>query len=332
MLKYLFGRFMQVLLVIFIGITLTFFIARLGPVDPVESALGELTMMGQFYDPEALEKTREALTKLYGLEGTLFQQYISYWKGMLMGDFGPSLSAFPTPVMSLIKRALPWTMGLMMSSAFLAWIIGNIIGGLSAYFRESFWSPFLGVIAMALRPIPYYIMAFVLMMLFTYIWPIFPDSYAYTPGLDISFSWNFISNVLYHSFLPALSLVAINIGVWFLTMRNLVTNIIEEDYVTYAEVAGLPDRKVISQYVMRNALLPQVTGLALQISFIFNGALIAEYVFTYPGVGTLLYDAIFVGDYALIMGIASFSIIAVAMTTLILDLIYPLLDPRIRYK
>jgi len=138
--------------------------------------------------------------------------------------------------------------------------------------------------------------------------------------------------VLYHSVLPALSLVLGGIGAWFLGMKALTSNIISEDYVVYAETAGLKQRKILFGYVMRNAMLPQVTGLALSLGMIFNGALILEVIFTYPGLGLLAFQAIMTTDYALILGITLFSIIGVATAALILDLIYPLFDPRVRYK
>jgi peptide/nickel transport system permease protein len=138
--------------------------------------------------------------------------------------------------------------------------------------------------------------------------------------------------LLHHAFLPALSLVLIQIGTWFLGMRSLVSNIVAEDYVVYAETAGVQGRKILSRYVIRNALLPQVTGLAMQLGLIFNGAIITEYVFSYPGVGYLYYKAISMGDYSLTIGVALFSIVGVALMVLMIDLLYPLFDPRVRHQ
>jgi peptide/nickel transport system permease protein len=127
-------------------------------------------------------------------------------------------------------------------------------------------------------------------------------------------------------------MVALEIGGWFLQMRNVASNVVEEDYVVYAEASGLPKLKIIFRYIMRNAIIPQITGLALNLGFIFGGALITEIVFSYPGIGTLLYSAILAGDYNLILGINIFSIVGVSTAMLIIDLIYPLLDPRVRYQ
>ncbi len=331
-LKYLLQRVGQCLLVIFVGITITFIIPRLVPTDPVEVAIARASAAGQHTAPEAVEKIRQALTELYGIEGSIPQQYISFWKRLIRADLGPSYSSFPTPVVELIKRSLPWTAGLLLTSAVIAWIIGNFIGGVAGYFSTRRAARVLSVFAMAIRPIPYYIMAFVLLILFAYLLPIFPLSGALDIGVHPSFSLRFLTSLLTHAFLPSLSLVIVGAGGWFLGMESLVSNIIAEDYVVYAKTAGVSDRKLLSRYVMRNALLPQVTGLALQIGLIFNGALITEYVFSYPGLGYLAYNAIFSADYSLIIGIAIFSIVGVALAVLLVDLTYPLFDPRIQYR
>jgi peptide/nickel transport system permease protein len=148
----------------------------------------------------------------------------------------------------------------------------------------------------------------------------------------VEFSLSFVLTVLYHSLLPLLSLVLIGIGGWFIGMKSLTSNIIAEDYVVYAENTGLPRRQILTQYIMRNAMLPQITGLALQLGMLFSGALIMEVVFGYPGMGTLTFQAVMANDYTLIMGITLLSIVGVATTVLILDLIYPLFDPRVRIQ
>src|SRR5690606_14949166 len=188
------------------------------------------------------------------------------------------------------------------------------------------------VLSQAVRPIPYYIMALVLLAVFAYYIPIFPFSGAYPPGTHVEWSWRFAMTVVRHSILPALSLIAIGVGGWFLGMKSLTSNIISEDYVVYAENAGLRENTILYQYVMRNALLPQITGLALQLGLIFSGALIMEVVFGYPGMGLLTLQAVMANDYSLIMGIALLSIVGVATSVLILDLINPLFDPRVRHQ
>ena len=328
---YLFRRLGQFVLVVFIGMNITFFITHATPIDPVEQTIAASTSFGST-SPEAIALMRQSLRELYGLEGGLLQQYLVFWKRMALGDFGPSLSAFPTSVSVLIWRALPWTAGLLCFATLLAWCLGNLLGGLAGYYRNSHLLRLVGVVAMGFHPIPYYIVAFVLLIVFGYLWPVLPISGGAQMNLAQGYDLRFIASVLLHSILPALSLVLVGIGGWFMGMRSLVSNIVTEDYVTYAELGGVSRGRILRSYVMRNALLPQVTGLAISLGGIFNGAIITEQVFGYPGIGTLLVDAVHAGDYSLVLGIATISIIAVATSVLLIDLAYPLLDPRVKAR
>ncbi|MEJ5197606.1 MAG: ABC transporter permease [Anaerolineae bacterium] len=332
LLRYLIPRLIQYVTVIFVGVTLTFIIPRLSPNDPVERQINQMMMSGAQVNPEAVMHLREALTEMYGLKGSPFQQYLAYWGRLLRGNLGPSLSTFPTPVIDLIARALPWTIGLLLTAVLISWIIGNLLGALASYYPDNPLMRLIDVLSQAVRPIPYYVMALVMLILFAYILPIFPFSGAYPVGTRVQLTPQFILTVLKHSALPALSLVVVGMGGWFIGMKSLTSNIISEDYVVYAETAGLHERKILFSYVIRNALLPQITGLALQLGMIFNGALIMEVVFGYPGMGMLTLQAVMANDYSLIMGIALFSIIGVATSALVLDLIYPLFDPRVRHQ
>jgi len=322
-------RLLQFALVVFIGINLTFVITHSTPIDPVEQTVATATAFGST-SPEAVEMMRQSLRELYGLGGSPWDQYAVFWKRIVVGDFGPSLSAFPTPVSVLINRALPWTIGLLTVSTLMAWILGNLLGGLAGYYRDNKFLKIAGIVTMGIHPIPYYIVAFVFLIVFGYIWPVLPI----TGGsqMNVQWGWNatFIVSVLRHSILPITSLVLVGIGGWFMGMRSLVSNIVTEDYVTFAELAGVRRRRILGAYVMRNALVPQVTGLAMSLGSIFNGAIITEQVFGYPGIGTLLISAVHTGDYSLVIGIASVSIIAVSVCVLAIDLLYPLLDPRIK--
>ena len=330
--KYYIPRLIQYFTVVFIGLTLVFVIPRLLPSNPVESQLSRMMAQGQYLDPAAIEQIRETLQQLYGLEGGMFQQYISYFKRLFTGDLGPSFIQFPTPVMTLIKQSLPWTVGLLLVSLTISWLIGTILGGIRVSFPHSRLARLIELVIMGVRPIPYYIVALVLLILFAFLVPVFPMAGGYSMGVKIGFNARFILSLLRHAFLPVLSMVIIEIGGWFLQMRNVASNIIEEDYVVYAEASGLPKAKIVFMYIMRNAIIPQITGFALNLGFIFGGALITEIVFAYPGMGYLLYSAILAGDYNLIMGINVFSIIGVSTAMLVVDLVYPLLDPRVRYS
>ncbi len=332
LLRYLIPRIGQYFMVIFLGCSLTFIIPRLSPNDPVERQIAMVMSSGAQVSPEEIVHLRTALTEMYGLGGSDLEQYFAFWGRLLRGDLGPSLSTFPTPVSALIAQAMPWTLGLLLTSVLISWVLGNLLGGFASYYPKSLVMRVIDIASQAVRPIPYYVMALVLLVMFAYLVPIFPFSGAYPVGARVEFTLPFILSLIKHSTLPALSLVTVGMGGWFLGMKSLTSNIISEDYVTYVETAGLKENKILFSYVMRNALLPQITGLALQLGLIFNGALIMEVVFGYPGMGMLTLQAVMANDYSLIMGIAIFSIIGVATSVFILDLIYPFFDPRVRHQ
>jgi peptide/nickel transport system permease protein len=326
---YIARRLAQFVLVVFIGINLAYVITHATPIDPVEQSISAVTSYGNTA-PGAIEQMRTSLRELYGLGGSPIQQYLVFWKRILRADFGPSMSAFPTPVSTLIGRALPWTAGLLVVSTLVTWVLGNLLGGLAGYYQKSRGLKLMGVIAMGLHPIPYYILALLLLIVFGFLWPVLPITGGATMNLPQAWTWQFVGSVLQHAILPALSLILIGIGSWFLGMRSLVSNIVTEDYVVYAELAGVKSRRILSSYVMRNALVPQVTGLAISLGGIFNGAVITEKVFGYPGIGSLLVDAVYAGDYGLVLGVTTISILGVSIGVLAIDLAYPLLDPRVK--
>jgi peptide/nickel transport system permease protein len=327
--SYALPRLLQWFVVIVIGVTLTFLIPRLLPNDPVEQTLRRFSS-NAISDPRAVESFRNALKDMYGLQGSPVEQYFRFWGRLLQGDLGPSLGAFPTPVTTIIRNGLPWTIGLLASSIVISWLLGMILGTLAGYFPNRLWSQALDKVLITLYPIPYFILALTLVIIFTYYLPIFPmvGGASGKPSL----SWPYISSILSHSFLPALALVLGGTAFRYLIAKALSSTIVSSDYVNYAELAGLPKRKIIFGYVMRNSLLPQVTDLALALGALFEGALITEVVFSYPGIGFQLYTAILQSDFNLILGVTLFSIVGIATAVLIVDLLYPLLDPRVRYR
>jgi len=327
--NYVAKRFAQFVLVVFIGISLTFFITHLTPIDPVEQMIAAITTFSQS-EPQAVDMMRVSLRELYGTGGPILEQYFTYWRRLLMLDFGPSLSAFPTPVSVLIGRALPWTIGLLLTCTLIAWVLGNLLGGLAGYYRNSRTLKLFGVVAMGFHPIPYYIIAFVLLIIFGYLWPILPISGGAAQNIQRGLNLEFVLSVLRHSILPALSIILVGIGGWFMGMRALVSNIVTEDYVVYAELGGVARRRIMPFYVMRNALVPQITGLAMSLGAIFNGAIIVEFVFSYPGLGRLLISAVYAGDYGLVLGVAAISIVAVSAAVFLIDVLYPIFDPRVQ--
>jgi peptide/nickel transport system permease protein len=333
LLRYLIPRILQFLTIIFVGITFTYIIPRLAPTDPVEAQISTMVAMGSSLDPASIEAMREALTDLYGLSGSPIEQYFTFWGRLLRGDLGPSLSSFPTPVSDLIGQALPYTLSLLIPSVIISFIFGNIFGAMSSYYPENKALSVIEVVGQVVRSIPYYIVAIVLLVVFSYFIPIFPFSGAYPIGTRPDWSsFEFILKYLEHAALPAATLVLVGFGGWFVGMKSLTSNIISEDYVVYAETAGLSKNRILTQYIMRTAILPQFTALAMVLGTVFSGALIMEVVFGYPGIGGLAMRAIYSNDYSMIMGITIYSIIGVAVAVFIMDLLYPLFDPRVRYQ
>ncbi len=330
--RYLIPRLIQYVLVIFVGITAVFIIPRLMPNDPVLRTIAELRSRGANLEPGTMDKIIADLTEMYGLGGSPLEQYTAFWQRLARGDLGVSFFQFPTPVNELIATALPWTAALLLTSTILAWVMGNLVGGFAGYYSQAPWSRTLDVMAMIIRPLPYYIFAFTLLLVFTYFVRWFPVSGGATMGRQPNWSWTYVQDVLWHAFLPALSITVLGMATWFQTMKLVVQNVNNENFVTYAKLGGVEESRIVSGYVIRNALLPQITGLGLSLGLIFSGALITEIVFSYPGLGTLLYRAIVTGDYNLIMGITVFSIVAISTAVLVVDLLYPLFDPRIRYN
>ena len=327
--EYIGPRIIQWFIVIFVGVTITFLIPRISPVNPVNQAMSRITAF-QNMDPTAALQLRATLEDLYGVKGTLFDQYIAYWNRVLRGDLGPSFLAFPTPVSQMIGTGIGWTVGLLGTSLIISWLLGIILGSLSGYFPNRFWSQVLEKSLVIVYPVPYFILAFVLLMLFTYYWPIFPlvGGARGTPGLN----WDYISSLVHHSFLPALSIIVGGTAFRFIMAKALASVETASNYVQYAEIAALPKWKILISYVVRNTMLPHVNDLALSLGSIFEGALITEVVFSYPGLGYTLYSAINAGDYNLIMGITLLSIVGIATASLLVDLSYPLFDPRVRYR
>jgi peptide/nickel transport system permease protein len=331
-LRYLIPRIIQFLTIIFVGITVTFIIPRLSPTNPVEAQISMMVARGNTLDAQSVASMRAALTELYGLSGSPAQQYFAFWGRLLRGDLGPSLSNFPTPVAQMIGQALPYTLSLLIPALFISWIFGNLFGAMSSYYPKNKPLKVIEGLGQTVRPIPYYIVALVLLVVFAFFIPIFPFSGAYPIGTRPSWTLEFILIYLKHAALPIATLILIGFGGWFIGMKSLTSNIISEDYVVYAETAGLKQNKILLNYIMRNALLPQLTGLALTLGTVFSGALIMEVVFGYPGIGSLTLGAVNRNDYSMIMGIAIYSIIGVATAVFLMDLIYPLFDPRVRYQ
>jgi peptide/nickel transport system permease protein len=318
-------------MVIFLGLSIVFFLPRLLPNDPVVRTISALQARGATLDPGTMDQIVAEITEMYGLEGSLLEQYGAFWWRLLHGNFGVSFFQFPTPVNKLIGAALPWTASLLLITTAISWTLGNLLGGLAGYYNRRPWSRALDAVTMVIRPLPYYIFAFTLLLLFGYVVKLFPVSGGMAIGRQPGFNWPFIRDAIWHAFLPALSLTILGGAIWFQTMKLVVQNVNAEDFVQYAKIGGVKEPRIVNRYVIRNAMLPEITALGLALGQIFSGALITEIVFSYPGLGSLLYNAIITGDYNLIMGITAISIVAITTAILIIDLLYPLVDPRVRY-
>jgi peptide/nickel transport system permease protein len=331
LLQYIVGRVGSYILVLFIGLTITFFLPRFMPGDPIQNYIFELeTQAKQSLSPEEMAHLRQQLEQLYGLEGNLFSQYVGYLERIVLHqDFGPSYAAFPAPAIDFIMNALPWTLGLLATTTVISWMIGNLVGLLAGYFHDSKAATALEVFGILLYPIPYYIVALVLIMLFGYIWSIFPLTTTVRPG---PLTMEKIRAIIHHSTLPALTIIVASLGWNILSMKALSFANKEEGYVTFARLKGTRPRTIMLSYVFRNSILPQITSLSLSLGAIFNGALLTEILFSYPGMGLLMRTAASRGDYNMMYGTITISIFAVATAALAIDLLYPLFDPRIRYR
>jgi peptide/nickel transport system permease protein len=268
--------------------------------------------------------------KTMGLDGPLSYQYVQYLKNVFLKfDLGPSFINFPTPARKYIFDALPWTVGLLGLATIISWVLGFAIGGLLGWKRESPLAGGLTDLALVFSQIQPFFMALALLTLFAYTLGWLPRRGAFDPGIAKAFNWPFIWSVIQHGTLPALSLVLVAAFGWMISTRAIVVSILGEDYLIYAKAKGLKAGDVLRNYVLRNAMLPQVTGLAISLGFILNGAILVETIFQYPGMGYVLTNSISSLDYNTVQGIMLMSITLVLTATLILDLLMPLIDPRV---
>jgi peptide/nickel transport system permease protein len=330
-LQYIGKRLALYFAVLFIGLSITFLLPRLMPANPIDGYIGQLQSRAQgSLTPEAIADLRINLEQLYGLEGDLFTQYLAYLERVFLKlDFGPSFTYYPQPVSTMIVNALPWTLTLLLVSTTIAWVLGNVVGLVAGYFHTKKAATILEVVGILLYPIPYYILAVSVILLLAYIIPIFPLAPTFPVG---EMTLQKVGMIIYSSLLPALTLVLAGFGWNILSMKALAVATTEEPYVVFARLKGTSNWTRMFRYVFRNAMLPQVTALALSLGTIFNGALLTEILFAFPGMGLIMRTAASSGDYNVLYGAIAISIIAVATAGLVIDLIYPLLDPRIRHK
>jgi peptide/nickel transport system permease protein len=309
-----------------VAITINFFLPRLMPGNPALAVLGKAQSAES---PQAVA----ALELQYGVQTRtgMWGQYTQYWDHLLHGNLGTSLNAYPASVGSLIRAALPWTIGLVGTATVISFVLGTLLGVAAAWRRGS-WLDNVVPVMTFFQAAPYFFVAILAVALFATKLGWFPPSQGYdTATLNPGFNWAFISNVLDHAVLPALTIVLASVAGWIIGMRNMMITTMDEDYVLLAQAKGLPRQRVVA-YAARNALLPNVSGFALAIGFIVSGALLTEIVFSYPGVGYLLLNSIGSDDYPVLQGIFLIITITVLLANLLADFVYAFLDPRTRQE
>jgi peptide/nickel transport system permease protein len=318
-------RLVFYLVAAWVALTINFFIPRAMPGNAVQSVMAKFPNL----QPSAY-KALEALLGV-GHPGSIWSQYVSYLNEIFHFNFGTDVSQYPASVSSLLVQTLPWTITLVGMATVIAFLIGTGLGIVAGWRHGGTLDRVLPGL-MFLQAIPYFFFALILLELFAIRWHVFPTGQGYSNGLIPGWHWDFISSALYHSLLPALTIVLTSIAGWMLTMRNVMITTIGEDYVIAAQAKGLPSRRVIYTYAARNALLPQLQGFGLAVGFVVSGAIVMEIVFGYPGIGLLLLNAVTSNDYPLMQAIFLVITFAVLLANLVVDMIIVVADPRARTR
>jgi peptide/nickel transport system permease protein len=329
---YLIKRLILFIVVVWVAATINFVLPRLSGGNAIREQLLQQAATGG-YVQNNIDAMVAEFDKDFGLDKPLWEQYFIYLWNTSHLDFGFSMANYPEKVSTLMGDALPWSLALLGISTALAFSVGIFLGGLIAWPKTPrFISTVLLPPFLTLSAVPYYMLGLVLLWILSFQTHWFPLFGAYTPGTIPDWTNpDFLKDVALHSILPALSIILSSMGFWALGMRAMMVSVQHDDYVQFAEAKGLKDRTVFFRYAGRNALLPQITALGLTIGHILSGALLVEIVFSYPGIGSVLYHSIRGYDFQAIEGIVFGIIVAITLATLVLDLIYPKIDPRITY-
>jgi peptide/nickel transport system permease protein len=320
--RYLARKVLIYLVTFFVAVSIDWAIPRFMPGDPVEALIARMQAQ-----PEAAEELTGFYTKAFGFDVPLWKQYLNFWAALFHGDLGLSILHFPTPVSELIMAALPYTLALLVPAIVLSFWAGNKVGALAAR-RKALDNTVLPV-GYVLTATPQMWLGMILVWLFAVVLAVFPVSGAYDFDLVPAWSLEFAASFLQHWILPFSALFLVAFGGWAIGMRNMIIYELESDYANYLAALGAPTR-LVRRYAYRNAVLPQITGLALALGAVVAGAIVVEIVFAYPGLGTLTLSAIQNRDYFLIQGIFLFVIVGVLLANLIIDIVYVVVDPRTR--
>ena len=320
--RYFRRKILIYILTFFLAVTIDWLIPRFMPGDPVQTMLSRGLLHA-----EGVEVMYGYYTRAFGLDVPIWQQYLNFWSALFHGDLGTSVYLFPQPVARVIMRAVPYDIFLLLPAILLSWFAGNKFGAFAA--RTKWLDNTILPIGYILTATPYMWLGILLAWAFGVVLGIFPIAGAYGFELRPHLSWTFIGSVLKHWFLPFASLFLVKFGGWAIGMRNMIIYELEADYSHYLEALGAP-RKLVRKYAFRNAILPQITGLSLDLGVIVAGALVTEVVFSYPGIGYLILQAIQNQDYFLIQGCFLFIIIGVLLANFAIDIAYVIVDPRTR--
>lgn len=304
--------------------TFNFLIPRLMPGNPIDTMFAQ---SGTVLPPESLD----ALKKTFGfLDVPLPMQYLHYLGSVFTWDLGLSVKFYPLTVNQVLVRALPWTLLLVLTSSLTAFAIGSLAGTRAAWRRGGSFDSFGAPAALMLQAIPPLVTSLIALYLFAISLKWLPTGFAWDPMLDLTWSWESVASVLYHAVLPVVTLALAQIGGYLVTMRNSMINLLGEDYITLGMAKGLSDRRLRLVYAAYNALLPALTSFAMSLGAVFGGSLVTEVVFNYPGLGYTLYEGITSRDYPLIQGQLLIMTLAMLSANFIADLLYIIVDPRLR--
>jgi peptide/nickel transport system permease protein len=309
-------------LTFFVAVTVDWMIPRFMPGDPVQTMLARASLR-----PEASQAMQAYYTSVFGLDVPIWRQYLNFWGSLLKGDLGVSIWLFPQPVTGVILRAVPYTIALLVPAILLSWWAGNKFGAYAA--RRRWLDNTVLPVGYVLTATPYMWLGILLAWALGSVAGVFPIAGGYSFDVEPSWSPAFLADLARHWFLPFASLFLVGFGGWAIGMRNLIIYELEADYSHYLEALGAP-RRLVRSYAFRNALLPQLTGLALQLGVLVAGALVTEIVFSYPGLGYLILQAINNQDFFLIQGAFLFIIMGVLAANFAVDVVYVLVDPRTR--
>ena len=324
--KYFGKKILWFFITLVAAVILNFLLPRLMPGDPVAAITGRVVVGAP--DTTRYGVIYEQYARAFGTNEPILKQFFTYIGKLFQGDFGLSFSQYPRAVSDILSNALPWTIGLQLPAILVGWLLGNILGALAAYIRKGFDKIVLPV-SLFISGVPAFGMAIILLTIFAINMKVAPTSGGYEFSMIPQFNGNFIKSVMEHYWLPFLSVVLIVIGQYAVGMRSMSIYELNADYVKYSRYMGIKDRRIV-RYVFRNAMLPQVTGLVMSLGTMVGGALVAEIIFSYPGLGTTLLAAITHSDYPLISAITLIITIMVLVATFIMDIIYGFIDPRVK--